>query len=53
MFISIQCGCSDLGTIEVSDDATERDIWEAVMEEVETSWINWSEVDEDGNPIED
>lgn len=53
MLINIQCGCSDLCTIEVSDDATETDIWEAIMEELENSWIDWNKVDEDGYPIED
>lgn len=53
MLINIQCGCSDLGTIEVPDDATDVDIRDEVMEEVENYWISWDKVDEDGYPIED
>lgn len=53
MLINVQCGCSDLTTLELPDDSTDIDIWDAIIEELENSWITWGEVDEDGNYIGD
>lgn len=53
MLIEVKCGMSTLDIIEVPDDSTEADIWNAIMEELENSWIEWGEVDEDGNYIGD
>lgn len=51
MLIEIQWGGSVLSTFEMPDDATESEIYDAVVEEVMNN-VDYHKVDEDGYPIE-
>lgn len=52
MLIEVQWGGSVLSTFEMSDDATEDEIYDAVVEEVMND-VDYHKVDEDGYEIKD